>query len=165
MQMQTLAGRNVHPKSHTKREDKNTHTGCSCCTLFIVAVTLGSSSFFFLFEGYLHNSASLYSLPLVPHLVFFLGLGLLRWWPFGTSVRWAKSWGRGQAGLDPAPRSWFLAVLSPSLWGVRALTSSGGRKAGGESTEAWVLILPLLLTCSVTLEKDPTLSGPQFPSL
>lgn len=75
MQMQTLAGRNVHPKSHTKRDDKNTHTGCSCCTLFIVAVTLGSSGFFFLFEGYLHDSASLYSLPLVPHLVFFSGAG------------------------------------------------------------------------------------------
>ena len=104
MQMQTLAGRNVYPKSHTKREDKNTHTGCSCCTLFIVAVTLGSSGFFFLFEGYLHDSASLYSLPLVPHLVLFLGSGLLRWWPLGTSVRWAKSWGRGQAGLDPAAR-------------------------------------------------------------
>lgn len=142
MQMQTLAGRSVHPKSHTKRERRKTHhtqTVGSCYTLFIVTVSLGSSGFFFLFAGrYLLDSASVYALPFASHLVLSLGPGVLPpWCPRSLSqVGLSPGVGVGQAGLDPAPRGWlFLSPISIAV-GVRPLASSGGRKAAGETSKS-----------------------------
>ena len=77
-----------------------------------------------------------------------------------------KSRGLGVASRPGShPQGWFrLSPISIAV-GVRPLASSGGRKADGEKSRAWVLVLPLLFTCSVTPEKDPTLSGPQFSCL
>ena len=89
MQMQTLAGRSVHPKSHTKRANENTqHTVGSCYTLFIVTVTLGSSAFFFLGGGtFLTLPLSVLCL-LLPILSFLWGWGCFFRDAPGASARW-----------------------------------------------------------------------------
>lgn len=77
-----------------------------------------------------------------------------------------KSWGLGVASRPGShPQGWFRLSPISIVVGVRLLASSGGRKAAGKKSRAWVLVLPLLFTCSVTPEKDPTLSGPQFSCL
>lgn len=92
MQMQTLAGRSVHPKSHTESERKHT-THSQQLLHFVYCHRHPGELWFLLFGGrYLLDSASVYSLPLAPHLVLSLGLGvLLPWRPRSLS----------QVGLSP----------------------------------------------------------------
>lgn len=88
---------------------------------------------------------------------------MLPWWPLRASVWWGKSlgWGGRQVDLDAAPGADSSVVLTP---GVHALASSGEEKQLVKGLEAGV-ILPFLLTCSVTPEEDPNLSGPRFSPL
>ena len=151
-QRRHLQARSVHPKSHTKREQKHTtHKQSAAATLCLFfTVTLGSSGSFFLFRGrYLLDSASVYALPLAPHLVLSLGPGVLPpWRPRSLSqVGLSPGVGVGQAGLDPAPKGWFLLGPISIAVGVRPLASSGGRKAAGEKSRS--LGFEFCLSCSL----------------
>lgn len=146
----------VYKQNHTRGQSK-----LQLCALFIVAATPRSSSFFGVFLlGRTFVTLPLYSLPLAPHFALFLGLGGTSW-VAPQSLRGVSPGdvvGGKQAWTPQGARS--CVVVPPSLCGVRAPASSGEGKQVVKGTEAWFPILPLLLTCSVTPEKDPPLSGP-----